>query len=139
VCVGDWLNLIALGLVFCSRSGQSSNGRINDESHFRRKKGGRSTIRDGLSSCHSVNNVLRPHGKYLGSDLRAASLGWGTYPSTPSLPLRPDASPYPRFSTHAGQPVFAGGEPLDVPEAMELLSGMKRQKEQTTRPGQGLP
>jgi hypothetical protein len=31
-------------------------------------------------------------------------------------------------STHADQPDFAGGEPLDVPEAMELLSRMKRQK-----------
>ena len=28
---------------------------------------------------------------------------------------------------------------LDVPEAMELLSGMKRQKGQRTRPGQGFP
>jgi len=46
---------------------------------------------------------------------------------------------YPRGSTHADQPVFAGGEPLDVPEAMELLSGMKRQKGQRTRPGQGFP
>jgi hypothetical protein len=27
---------------------------------------------------------------------------------------------------------FAGGEPLDVPEAMELLSRMKRQKGQRT-------
>ena len=33
----------------------------------------------------------------------------------------------------------ASGEPLDVPEAMELLSGMKRQKGQRTRPGQGSP
>jgi hypothetical protein len=39
---------------------------------------------------------------------------------------------YPRGSTHADQPVFAGGEPLDVPEAMELLGGMKRQKGQMT-------
>ena len=45
----------------------------------------------------------------------------------------------PRVSTHAGQPVFAGGEPLDVPEARELLSGIKRQKGQRTRPGQGFP
>ncbi|MGO9467882.1 MAG: hypothetical protein ACLQIB_38030 [Isosphaeraceae bacterium] len=39
---------------------------------------------------------------------------------------------YARGSTHADHPVFAGGEPLDVPEAMELLSGMKRQKGQRT-------
>jgi hypothetical protein len=49
------------------------------------------------------------------------------------------APPYPKVSTHAGQPVFAGGEPLDVTEAMELLSGMKRQNGQRTSPGQGLP
>jgi RimJ/RimL family protein N-acetyltransferase len=75
----------------------------------------------------------------LGADLRAASLGRGTYPCTPSLPLRPAASPYPRVSTHAGRSVSAGGEPLDVLEAMELLSGMKRQNGQGTRPGQELP
>jgi len=28
----------------------------------------------------------------------------------------------------ASGPVFAGGEPIDVPEAMELLSGLERQR-----------
>jgi hypothetical protein len=32
-----------------------------------------------------------------------------------------------------------GGEPLDVPEAVELTSVIKRQKGLRTRPGQGLP
>ena len=64
----------------------------------------------------------------LAADLRILSTGWETCPCTPYPQLRPAASSYPRVSTHAGQPVFAGGEPLDVPEAMELLSGMKRQK-----------
>ncbi len=50
---------------------------------------------------------------------------------TISLARAPETS-YPRGTTHADQPVFAGGEPLDVPEAMELLSGMKRQKGQRT-------
>ena len=34
--------------------------------------------------------------------------------------------------TQADQPDFAGGEPLDVPEAMELLSRMKHQNGQRT-------
>src|SRR5688572_21114230 len=36
--------------------------------------------------------------------------------------------PTPGLSTHAGRPVFAGSETLDVPEAMELLGGVRRQK-----------
>src|SRR4051794_8873516 len=57
---------------------------------------------------------------------RGAGLGNLSMYAVP--PLRPAASSCPRISPHAGQPAFAGGEPLGVPEAMELLSGMKRQK-----------
>jgi hypothetical protein len=38
-----------------------------------------------------------------------------------------------------GPTIFVGGEPLDVPEAMEFISGMKRQNGERSILAQGLP
>src|SRR4051812_28775478 len=47
---------------------------------------------------------------------------------------RPAASPHPRVSTRADRLAFEDGEPPDVPEAMELLGGMNRQKKACRSP-----
>ena len=97
-------------------------------------------------AARSLNPVARQFRSGLPPWRRAGERQHGnTPPSNENALPRVPLSSYRRCHTgcnrssdcYSGQPVFAGGEPLNVPEAMELFSGMKRQKGQRNRPGQG--